>query len=113
MVWQGGAAAGTQPVPCVHSFWACCGEAWGPGAQQRAGARSLTPSAPAVRCWLRPSPPLLPVDVTQLEVMPDLTRVAIEAGYYHAAAANVTANVGWAWLGWAGLDESAGWAPSG
>lgn len=33
------------------------------------------------------------VNVTQLYIVPELTRVAIEAGYYHAAAANVTANI--------------------
>ncbi|KAI8463303.1 MAG: hypothetical protein J3K34DRAFT_527110 [Monoraphidium minutum] len=39
------------------------------------------------------------VNVTSLSVDPDLARVAIEAGFYHAAAANVTANItfGWAW----------------
>ncbi|GBF96808.1 hypothetical protein Rsub_09664 [Raphidocelis subcapitata] len=51
------------------------------------------------------------VNVTRLDVDPELTRVAIEAGYYHAAAANVTANItfAWAWskgpLGGSGTGE--------
>lgn len=57
-----------------------------------------------------PPPPFQPpVNVTQLAVDPALSRVAIEAGYYHAAAANVTANVRWhgALVGCTGLARCA------
>lgn len=65
----------------------------------RARLRLCLLAAPsmALRCaaWPMPPAPLPPpVNVTQLAVDPSLTRVAIEAGYYHAAVANMTANVG-------------------
>ncbi|KIY97695.1 BPI/LBP/CETP domain protein [Monoraphidium neglectum] len=90
------------------------GRWWGRGqwGQREAGASSQRLSRGGTGCVLLSQGPLAEeVNVTTLQVDPALARVAIEAGFYHAAAANVTANItfGWSWskgpLGGSGVGE--------